>query len=46
MKKKKKAAVLSLKGPKTNWISKCLRRRKFEVSQEGSGGGVDGGGSK
>lgn len=43
----KKAVCCLLEGPKTNWISKCLQLRKFEVSLEGAGGsaaGVCGGG--
>lgn len=43
----KKAVCCLLEGPKTNWISKCLQLRKFEVSLEGAGGsavGVWGGG--
>lgn len=38
----KKALCCLLEGPKTNWISKCLQLRKFEVSLEGAGGSVVG----
>lgn len=39
----KKLECCLLEGPKTNWISKCLQLRKFEVSLEGAAGLARGG---
>lgn len=39
----KKPECCLLEGQKTNWISKCLQLRKFEVSLEGAGGVARGG---